>query len=98
MEKIEFKLPVNYNALAWQERKMVREQYVEKQKGLCHYCKKPLSGEPKELIKNIWIDEDLFPENFFNYPVHLHHSHETGKTIGVVHARCNAYLWQYKGE
>jgi hypothetical protein len=30
--------------------------------------------------------------------VHLHHSHETGMTIGAVHARCNAVLWQYHGE
>ena len=45
-----------------------------------------------------WIDEELVPENFFKYPVHLHHSHYTGMTIGAVHANCNAVLWQYHGE
>lgn len=32
------------------------------------------------------------------YPVHLHHDHKTGLTIGAVHAKCNAVLWQYYGE
>jgi hypothetical protein len=28
----------------------------------------------------------------------LHHCHQTGLTIGAVHAKCNAVLWQYHGE
>ncbi len=92
------KLPVNYNSLTWEERKSVREEYIKRQKGLCQHCGKPLSEKADESIELLWIDEDLFPVNFFKYPVHIHHSHKTGKTIGAVHARCNAVLWQYKGE
>jgi hypothetical protein len=44
------------------------------------------------------INVDLFPPNFFKWPVHLHHDHRTGMTIGAVHCRCNAVLWQYHGE
>ncbi|AGI61771.1 hypothetical protein VCO139_0016 [Vibrio phage VCO139] len=40
----------------------------------------------------------LFPKNMFQYPIHLHHDHNTGMTIGAVHARCNAVLWEYYGE
>jgi len=44
------------------------------------------------------IKKSLFPRGFFGYPIHLHHSHDTGMTIGAVHAHCNAVLWQYEGE
>jgi hypothetical protein len=44
------------------------------------------------------INEKIFPPNFFKYPVHLHHDHNTGMTIGAVHAYCNAVLFQYHGE
>jgi hypothetical protein len=40
----------------------------------------------------------LFPKNFLKWPVHLHHSHDTGMTIGAVHSYCNAVLWQYHNE
>jgi hypothetical protein len=91
-------LPVNYNDTPFPERRLVREEYIKQQKGLCHHCKNPLSGPASDLIELIFIDKDLFPENFFKWPVHLHHCHKTGMTIGAVHAKCNAYLWQYKGE
>jgi hypothetical protein len=91
-------LPVKYHSLTIPERKLVREEYIKVQKGLCSHCDNPLSGPASDLIELVSIDEDLFPENFFKWPVHLHHNHDTGLTIGAVHARCNAYLWQYKGE
>ena len=39
----------------------------------------------------------IFPENFFDHSIHLHHDHDTGMTIGAVHAHCNAVLWEYEG-
>ena len=92
------KLPVNYDQLPFQQRRAVREEYVRVQNGLCAHCGTPLSGDPSMEIMEKWINDELFPENFFNHPVHLHHSHETGLTIGAVHANCNAVLWQYHGE
>jgi hypothetical protein len=92
------KLPVDYDALTWQERRSVREQYVKEQNALCYHCGAPLAGEPSDEVKGMSINARLFPDNFFKHPVHLHHSHETGMTIGAVHNHCYAVLWQYHGE
>jgi hypothetical protein len=91
-------LPVNYNNLAPTERRAIREEYVRRQKGLCSHCGNPLTGKPSDEVEIILVDETLFPSSFFKWPVHLHHSHETGMTLGAVHCRCNAVLWQYHGE
>lgn len=91
-------LPVNYETLSTQERREVRQEYVKRQKGLCSHCKAPLTEAPAKKIQKLKIREDLFPVDFLKWPVHLHHDHETGMTIGAVHAKCNAVLWQYYGE
>lgn len=91
-------LPADYRALEWWERRDVRNRYVAQQGGLCHHCKAPLSGPPAERVARLRVKRSLFPPSFFQHPVHLHHSHETGLTIGAVHNYCNAVLWQYYGE
>lgn len=91
------KLPVLYDALHWTERREVREQYVEEQKGLCFWCNEPLDGPPPKEIRDLPIDESLFPKGMFKHPVHLQHDHNTGLTEGAVHAVCNAVMWQYHG-
>lgn len=91
-------LPVNYNELSVSERRTVREEYVKLQNGLCVYCGEPLSGSPRKDIAEKGITEELFPSSMFKYPVHLHHNHETGMTIGAVHCYCNAVSWEYDGE
>ena len=91
------KLPVNYSELRIYERKKVREQYVLIQKGLCHFCKNSLANRPSEKVEKIPINNDLFPKGFLKYPIHLHHCHHSNMTIGAVHAKCNAVLWQYYG-
>lgn len=92
------KLPVNYDKLQVDEKRVVRQEYVKLQGGLCYHCKSSLTEEPPSSILNKRVNEKLFPPNFFKYPVHLHHSHVTGMTIGAVHCYCNAVLWQYYGE
>ena len=92
-----FKLPVYYSKADRQQRRMVREQYVREQNGLCYWCNCPLDEEPPQHIKNKKINWKLFPPNFLKYPVHLQHDHDTDLTEGAVHARCNAYMWQYHG-
>ncbi len=89
------KLPVNYDELNYTERRLVREEYIRRQDGNCHYCGNQLSGNPATRVANIDVDRRLFPVNFFKYPIHLHHNHGTGMTIGAVHNYCNAVLWQY---
>ena len=91
-------LPVNYNDISQHKRKKVREEYVRLQKGLCYHCGKTLDGPPCSSVTKMKVDKKLFPIYFFKYPVHLHHDHITGMTIGAVHSQCNAVLWQYFGE
>ena len=90
-----FILPTDYTKLTTKQRKIVREQYILNQKGLCKHCGKPLHINP---ITTHIINKNLFPIGFFKNPIHLHHNHKTGMTIGAVHAKCNAIAWQYFGE
>lgn len=92
------KLPVNYNELDYTARKKVREEYVRLQKWLCYYCGNHLTGPSSDEVIGKTINKRLFPDGFFNWPVHLHHDHKTGMTIGATHCHCNAVLWQYHGE
>lgn len=91
-------LPAQYERLSSRDRARAREQYIEAQRGLCWHCGFPLDTPPAPAIAALPIKWHLFPPTFMLHPVHLHHSHETGLTIGAVHALCNAVLWQYHGE
>jgi len=92
------KLPIDYDKLHWKDRKLVREEYIRLQNGRCCYCGNLLEEKPINEVLISEIDESLFPPTFFKHPVHLHHDHNTGLTIGAIHNRCNAFLWQYHGE
>jgi len=83
--------------MKWQERRTVREEYIKLQDERCYHCGADLDGNPYDPDDRT-INKALFPEGFFKYPVHLHHNHDTGMTIGAVHAYCNAILWQFYGE
>jgi hypothetical protein len=91
-------LPVIYAKTSTGKRKLVREEYVRLQGGNCSHCGEPLTSKAAEAIMTKAINLKLFPAHFFKWPVHLHHSHDTGLTIGAVHCHCNAVLWQYHGE
>jgi hypothetical protein len=91
-------LPVNYDQISQSQRKLVREEYVRLQNNKCCHCGNSLDRAPSKEVIGEWINTKLFPPNFFKWSVHLHHSHDTGMTIGAVHAYCNAVLWQYYGE
>ena len=90
--------PVNYDKINTSERKIVRENYVIHQQGLCYHCLSDLRYPPPDFITEKKIQWDLFPKGFLKNPVHLHHNHDTSMTIGAVHAYCNAVLWLYYGE
>jgi len=92
------KLPVNYEEISQSARRLVRKEYVRVQEGKCAHCKEPLNGPPTKEISQARITTHLFPEGFLDNPIHLHHCHNTGLTIGAIHARCNAFLWEYCGE
>lgn len=92
------KLPINYNKSDWRIRKQAREAYIIKQGGKCWYCGNDLCGDPSNEVLNKKINYSLFPSTMFQYPIHLHHNHVTGMSIGAVHNKCNAVLWQYHGK
>ncbi len=92
------KLPINYAKAHHTKRKQARLLYIIEQEGKCCHCNELLSGEPSADVLTKPINMALFPKSMFNYPVHLHHCHKTHMSIGAIHARCNAYLWQYRGE
>lgn len=91
-------LPVDYNKISSKERKIIREQYMKVQHGLCYFCESRLTGTPDKNVLTKPINKKLFPPGFFRWPIHLHHDHSSGLTLGAVHNQCNAYLWQYLGE
>lgn len=91
-------LPARYDDLTPAQRKVVSMAYVRLQGGLCKHCAEPLGGPPTAVVEQARLNARVFPPGFFDHPHHLHHDHRTGMTIGVVHAKCNAYLWQYHGE
>ncbi len=94
----EIALPTRYDRLSARERVKVREQYIERQFNLCTHCHGRLDLSPPPEILSLRVRMEAFPPGFLNNPIHLHHSHRTGLTIGAVHAYCNAVLWQYHGE
>lgn len=93
------KLPQHYPSMTSRERREVRTEYERQQKFCCYHCGKHLMSNPPKYKSPIrW---SLFPggqSGFLRYPIHLHHDHTTGMTIGAVHAYCNAVLWQFHGE
>ena len=91
-------LPVNYDNITPSQRRLVREEYARLQDNKCLHCGASLQEKASDEMRSKKVDIRLFPPMFFRWPVHLHHNHNTGMTIGAVHARCNAVLWQYHGE
>lgn len=90
-------LPTVYDELTIEQRRAVREKYVQAQRGRCFYCKALLTESPPRRVTCKPIDWRLFPPDFQKHPVHLQHDHDTGLTEGAVHAYCNAVMWQYEG-
>ena len=91
-------LPVKYSKLDGVDRYNIRLEYIREQKNMCYYCGYTLSLGPPESIRMKKVDPGLYPKGFFDNPIHLHHNHDTDMTLGVVHAYCNAVLWEYHNE
>jgi len=87
--------PVNYDRMTPRERRAIREAYIAEQHGICCYCHALLTEASPHEVNKTKVDWDRFPPNFLRWPVHLHHDHATGMTIGAVHAYCNAVSFDY---
>lgn len=88
----------HYPSMSQPERAQLRAEYVKHQEGKCWHCRANLNEPPPSRITNLRINWRLFPPNFRKWPIHLHHDHKSGMTIGAVHAYCNAVLWSYHGQ
>ena len=92
-------IPAYYDNLTWYERRLVREEYIILQKGACWHCGQTLLHDTLDEYKARFpLDSRYWPAEFLKHPVHLHHDHRTGLTVGATHAYCNAVLAQYYGE
>jgi hypothetical protein len=91
-------LPADYKSMSREVRARVREEYARRQGGICPFCLQPLTGDPPPCVTRLPLSKMLWPPEFFRWPVHLHHDHRTGLTIGAYHARCNAVLACYLHE
>lgn len=92
------KKPIKYSLASNYKRAQCKEEYIKEQGGKCWYCDKDLAGEPAKHIQDKAISLWMFSKGFFENPIHLHHDHTTDLTIGAVHARCNAVLWEHFGQ
>lgn len=91
-------LPINYEESRRDVRNKAKSRYIEVQDNMCYHCGKSLNGLPAKHIEDAHINLlRLFP-NAPKNPIHLYHCHKTDMTIGAVHARCHAWLLQYRGE
>lgn len=102
MKTVDDMSPRNYDRMTQNERREMRKAYIKNQNGLCWRCGQPIFIKPLSIAEQAMKDGkhikmELFPPNFFKYPIHLHHDHESGLTVGAVHAYCNAYMWQFEG-
>jgi hypothetical protein len=88
-------LPVDYRRLKQHQRRAVREEYVRLQEGKCCFCGESLTSESPYVEDNTPIHLGRFPTGFLDHPVHLHHDHNTGMTIGAIHAYSNAVSFEY---
>lgn len=89
----------HYPSMTSAQRRECRLSYETSQRNYCQHCGVRLYLDPPQYKRR--IDWRAFPggkAGFLRYPVHLHHDHNTGMTIGAVHAYCNAVLWQFHGE
>lgn len=89
--------PRVYGTLLPREKIELREQYAFHQGDRCCFCGGYFCNPPIAGVADIPIDKWRFPPGFFDSYMHLHHDHDTGLTLGAVHAQCNAVLWQYLG-
>lgn len=88
-------LPALYDRITPQQRALAREEYEHRQGGLCPFCLQPLAADPPPVIQRLPLNQKLWGPAFMRHPIHLHHDHRTGLTIGAYHARCNAVLAAY---
>ena len=80
----EFTLPVLYSKTSSANRRLIREQYIKEQHGLCYWCNCNLTEQPPKDILDMKINWRLFPTGFLNAPIHLQHNHTAMQLCGNI--------------
>jgi len=92
--------PQRYRDLNTNQRRKLRDEYVEHFRGRCLYCGLKLDGLPSRIVRDSadeieWDDLPGGKEGFLSNPIHLHHDQVTGLTLAPIHALCNAHSWHF---
>ena len=53
-------IPCVYNYLTRTERRLVREEYIKRQNGMCHYCENDVYDEPSHGVASMEVNSVLF--------------------------------------
>lgn len=82
-------LPTKYSSLTGERKSAVKEAYICLQRDRCWLCGDDLYDPPKFLVENPNYMPLCGNQLAEHSPLHLHHDHKTGLTLGVTHAECN---------
>ena len=85
-------LPTKYSSLSGERLSAVKEAYICLQRERCWLCGNNLYELSKYLVDNPKLMPLCGNELAERYPLHLHHDHDTGLTLGVTHAECNIII------
>lgn len=83
-------LPTKYSSLSGQRRAAVKEAYICLQRERCWLCGDSLYALPTFIVDNPNVVQLCYNQLAEQFPLQLHHDHDTDMTLGVTHAECNA--------
>ena len=93
-------IPQRYRDLNGNQRRKLRDEYVEHFRGRCLYCGRQLDDKPSSVVRQAadaieWNNMPGGKEGFLSNPIHLHHDQITGLTLAPIDALCNAHSWEF---
>jgi len=87
--RYKLELPIKYSSLSGERLSAVKEAYTCLQRERCWLCGNNLWDLPKYIVENPKLMGLCGNQLAEHSPLHLHHDHDTGLTLGVTHAECN---------
>lgn len=87
--RYKLELPTKYSSLSGERLAVVKEAYICLQRERCWLCGGNLYELPNHVVDNPNLIGLCSSQLAEQHPLHLHHNHDTGLTLGVAHAECN---------
>lgn len=87
--RYKLELPTKYSSLSGERLSAVKDAYICLQRERCWLCGDNLYELPKYIVDNPNYMGLCYNQLAEQTPLHLHHNHDTGLTLGVAHAECN---------